>query len=115
MRVITPLDLRRSLGSILDAASAGERFLIERDRLPLAMLVSVEEGQRLDGSAEERRERILAAIDRTDEFRARMATMYPTQPGDPDAAIAVRDLRARDERETGRSHRRCRPRRLTSR
>ena len=28
MRVITPLDLRRSLGAILDEASAGGRFLI---------------------------------------------------------------------------------------
>ena len=35
MRTISPLDLRRSLGQILDEASAGERFVIERDRRPL--------------------------------------------------------------------------------
>ena len=45
MRTISPLDLRRSLGSILDAASAGERFLIERDHRPVAVLVSVEEAR----------------------------------------------------------------------
>ncbi len=48
MKTITPLDLRRSLGRILDEASAGERFLIERDHRPLAVLVSVEDAARLD-------------------------------------------------------------------
>ena len=46
MRVVTPLDLRKRLGELLDAASAGERFLIERNGKPLAMLVSVEDGRR---------------------------------------------------------------------
>jgi antitoxin (DNA-binding transcriptional repressor) of toxin-antitoxin stability system len=54
MRVITPLDLRRSLGRILDEASAGERFVIERDHRPMAVLVSVEDGQRLDDDREVR-------------------------------------------------------------
>jgi len=91
------MDLRRSLGTILDAASAGERFVIERDHRPLAVLVSVEEGLRLDESADERKTRILASLDRTDEFRARMAILYPVRPGEPDAVTALRDLRARDD------------------
>jgi antitoxin (DNA-binding transcriptional repressor) of toxin-antitoxin stability system len=91
------MDLRRSLGSILDAASAGERFIVERDHRPLAMIVSIEEGSRLEDSAEERRARILAALDRGDEFRARMARKYPPMPGDLDAAAAIRADRDRDE------------------
>jgi prevent-host-death family protein len=39
------MDLRRRLGEILDAASAGESIPIERDRRPLACLVSVEEAR----------------------------------------------------------------------
>ena len=36
MRTVTAMDMRRSLGEILDAASAGERIVIERDHKPLA-------------------------------------------------------------------------------
>jgi antitoxin (DNA-binding transcriptional repressor) of toxin-antitoxin stability system len=97
MRVITPLDLRRSLGAILDAASAGERFVIERDHRPLAMLVSIEEGRRLDPDAEELRWRRLAALDRIADFRRRMAIAHPPQPGDPDAVELVRQMRSRDD------------------
>lgn len=71
MRVISPLDLRRSLGAILDAASAGERFLVERDRRPLAMLVSVEDGRRLDPDPAEARRRRLVALDRLEALAAR--------------------------------------------
>lgn len=97
MRVITPLDLRRSLGAILDAASAGERFVIERDHRPLAMLVSVEEGRRLDPDAEELRRRRLAALDRIDDFQRRMAIAHPPQPGDPDAVELIRQMRSKDD------------------
>ena len=97
MRHITPLDLRRSLGSILDAASAGERFLVERDHRPLAMLVSVEDGARLDESKEELRQRRLAAMARIDERRERLAREFPRQPGDPDAVELLRQLRSKDE------------------
>ena len=94
MRTVTPLDLRRSLGSILDAASAGERFLIERDRRPIAVLVSVEDGRRLDDDAGARRRRSLDALDRLvalgDEMRRR-------SPGGPPAADAVRLERGRDD------------------
>jgi len=97
MRVITPLDLRRSLGAILDAASAGERFVIERDHRPLAMLVSVEEGRRLDPDAEALRQRRLAALARIDDFQRRMRIAHPPQPDDPDAVEAVRMDRSRDD------------------
>ncbi len=46
MRTVSAMDMRKKLGEILDAASAGERILIERDHRPLAYLVSVEDGQR---------------------------------------------------------------------
>jgi antitoxin (DNA-binding transcriptional repressor) of toxin-antitoxin stability system len=97
MRVVTPLDLRRSLGAILDAASAGERIVIERDHRPLAMLVSVEDGQRLDPDADELRRRRLAALDRLDDFQRRMAIEHPILPGDPDAAELIHQMRSKDD------------------
>lgn len=97
MRHISPLDLRRSLGAILDAASAGERFLIERDHRPLAMLVSIEDGERLDESADDLRERRLHALERLDEYRERMARLHPRPPGFPDAVELLRQERSRDD------------------
>ncbi len=94
MRTISPLDLRRSLGAILDEASAGERFLVERDHRPVAMLVSVEDGRRLDGDPEERRRRTVAALDRLEALgRAQRAR----HPGGPSAVDAVRQERDRDD------------------
>ncbi len=97
MRRITPLDLRRSLGSILDAASGGERFLVERDHRPLAMLVSVEDGARLDESREERKKRALAAMARIDARRERRARLHPSPPDAPDAVELIRRDRSRDD------------------
>ncbi len=94
MRTITPLDLRRSLGAILDAASAGERLLIERDHRPVAVLVSVEEGRRLDDDADGRRARSLAALDRLEAMGREMRERHPDGP---DAVDAVRQERARDD------------------
>jgi antitoxin (DNA-binding transcriptional repressor) of toxin-antitoxin stability system len=94
MRTITPLDLRRSLGRILDEASAGERFVIERDHRPMAMLVSVEEGSRLDEDVEERLRRMDAAFERLSAFGDRIRERVPDAP---DAATAVR--MERDERD----------------
>ncbi len=101
MRTVTAMDMRKRLGEILDAASAGERILIERDHRPLAYLVSVEEGQRIGAIDEERRKRRLAALDRLEAFAAEMAIKYPRQPGDPDAATAVRMDRDRDDPKPG--------------
>lgn len=78
MRVISPLDLRRSLGAILDAASAGERIVVERDRRPLAMLVSIEDGRRLEPDADEVRRRRLAALDRLEALASRVAARPAT-------------------------------------
>lgn len=77
MRVVTPTDMRKRLGEILDAASAGERILIERDHKPIAWLISPEDGQRFDEEKETRIARSLAALDRLDEFSRRMTAKYP--------------------------------------
>lgn len=98
MRVITPLDLRRSLGKILDQASAGERFVIERDHRPIAALISVEDGRRLDEGPEARRQRRLRALDRLAALGDRM---LQEQPGGPDAVTAVRLDRSRDDPSDG--------------
>ena len=94
MRVITPMDLRRSLGQILDEASAGERFVIERDHRPMAVLVSVEDGHRLEDDAEARRARTRAALDRLAAIGDEIAKRNPNAP---DAETAVRLDRDRDE------------------
>lgn len=94
MRTITPLDMRRRLGEILDAASAGERFVVERDHRPLAMLVSIEDGRRLEPDPDERRDRALAALDELVQFGERMARKYPSTLS---AVEAIRLDRARDE------------------
>lgn len=101
MRTVTAMEMRKRLGEILDAASAGERILIERDHRPLAYLVSVEDGGRLDAVSDEVRRRRLAAIDRLEVFAAEMARKYPMKPGDPDAATLVRLDRDRDDPKDG--------------
>lgn len=96
MRTITPLDLRRSLGAILDAASAGERFLVERDHKPVAVIVSVEDAQRIDEDREEGIRRQLEALDRMVERgkRWRAAGVFD---GEPTGTELVRWDRDRDE------------------
>ena len=91
MRTISPLDLRRSLGQILDQASAGERFLIERDHRPLAMLVSVEDGQKLDEDRQERIKRRLAALDRLVELGRQSRLEHPSDLSVVDAVRLDRD------------------------
>jgi hypothetical protein len=94
MRTITPLDLRRSLGRILDEASVGQRFVIERDHQPLAMLVSIEDGRRLDEDVGARLRRMDAAFERLGQLGDRIRARNPDAP---DAATAVR--MDRDERD----------------
>jgi prevent-host-death family protein len=77
MRTVTAMDMRKRLGEILDAASAGERILIERDHRPLAYLVSVEAGDRLDPATEDLIARRRAALDRLLELGSRMRERYP--------------------------------------
>ena len=97
MRTVTAMDLRKRLGEILDAASAGERILIERDHRPLAYLVSVEDGSRLDTANDELIQRRLEAIDRLAAFGKGFRRKYPPRPGEPDAATLIRMERDRDD------------------
>jgi prevent-host-death family protein len=84
------MDLRRKLGEILDAASAGERILIERDRRPLAYLVSVEDGQRLDTESDELVTRRLAALDDLADFARQMREKYGPPADGMSAAEFIR-------------------------
>lgn len=95
MRTVSALELRKKLGQILDAASAGERIVIERDRVPLAMLVPYETARDPEGDA--LMEQRLQALERLDEFRARMAIEHPPQDDEPDAATVIRWERSRDD------------------
>src|SRR5918998_3546383 len=90
MRTVTAMDMRRRLGEILDAASAGERILIERGHKPLAYLVSVEDGSRLDEDREARISRRLAALDDLADFARRMHEKYGSPRNGMSAAEFVR-------------------------
>ena len=82
MRTVTATELRAKLGEILDAASAGEKILIERDHKPLAYLISPQEEAVRDATErEERIARQLAALDELVEFGKRMQELYP-EPDD---------------------------------
>ena len=95
MRTVTPTDMRKRLGEILDAASAGERILIERDHKPIAWLVSPEDGRKIDEETEARIARSLAALDRLDEFSRRVAADYPPPNDGLTAAEWIRQERER--------------------
>jgi len=99
MRTITAMQLRRKMGEWLDRASAGERIVIERDHRPMALLVPYEDGTRLDQPDEGMIRRREAAFDRLEAFAKRMAIAHPRQPGDLDAAAAIRWERDHGHRE----------------
>ena len=97
MRTVTATELRAKLGEILDAASAGEKILIERDHKPLAFLISPEEEAARDATdREERIARQLEALDRLVELGKRMKEEYP----DPDDGLSYVEWRRKffDER-----------------
>ena len=87
------MDLRRSLGRILDEASAGERFLIERDHKPLAVLVSVEDAARLEQDPDELRAQRRAAFEALDEWGKRYRASLPPGVERPSAAEWIRQDR----------------------
>ncbi len=89
MRTVTAMDMRKRLGEILDAASAGERILIERDHRPLAYLVSVEEGAALS-SQDESRTQQLAAMDRLIEIGKEYRRRHPWRPGEMTGTEIIR-------------------------
>ncbi|HEX5579188.1 MAG TPA: type II toxin-antitoxin system Phd/YefM family antitoxin [Candidatus Limnocylindria bacterium] len=97
MRTVTAMTLRAKLGEILDAASAGERIVIERDRRPLAILVPFEDANRLVADERERISRNLAALERLAEFRRRTAKAGLHHPAAPDAVGLLRQERSRDD------------------
>ena len=104
MRTVTAMDLRKRLGEILDAASAGERILIERGHKQVAVLVSPEDAARLDPDVEEVRRRRLEALDQLIAFGREWRAKYPLQAGDMSAAEAVRwDRDHRDDEKYERS------------
>jgi prevent-host-death family protein len=90
MRSMSATELRARLGEALNRASAGERILIERDRRPLAVLVSPEDAEKLDESVAERTERGRAALERLEAFRARMAGEHPQAVRGPDSSALIR-------------------------
>jgi len=99
MRIVTPTDLRKRLGEILDAASAGERILIERDHRPLAYLLSVEDGKRIDEDREAKIQRSLNALDAVEELRERLSRAYsPPDDGLTEAAWLHQERESRADR-----------------
>jgi prevent-host-death family protein len=92
------MTLRAKLGEILDAASAGERIVVERDRKPLAILVPFEDADKLVADEQERIARNLAAIDRLEALRKRTAKTGLHYPDVPDAVTVIRRERSRDDR-----------------
>ena len=103
MRTITATELRQKLGEILDAASAGEKILIERDHRPLAYLVSVEDVRTLETQDAEI-ERELAALDALIAIGHEWRRAHPRQHGEMTAEETVRwDRDHRDEEKSERS------------
>jgi prevent-host-death family protein len=101
MRTVTAMELRKRLGEILDAASAGERILIERDHKPLAVLISPEEdAARSDQDRQARIDRRLAALDRLVELGKAWRRDHPAEPGEMTAAEWIRwDRDHRDDED----------------
>jgi prevent-host-death family protein len=97
MRSVTAMALRARLGEILDAASAGERIVIERDHKPMALLVPYEDAARLEPDEQQRIARSLAALDRlyARGQRLRREGFFPADA--PDAVTALREERSRDD------------------
>jgi prevent-host-death family protein len=103
MRTITATQLRKNLGEMLDAASAGEKILIERDHRPLAYLLSVEDGRSLAVDDDEV-ERELAALDALVALGEEWRRSHVRQPGEMTAEETVRwDRDHRDEEKWQRS------------
>lgn len=103
MRTITATELRQKLGEILDAASAGEKILIERDHRPLAYLVSIEDVRTLEAD-DQQVERELAALDALIAIGEEWRQAHPQQPGEMTAEETIRwDRDHRDEEKWERS------------
>ena len=89
MRTVTATELRMKLGEILDAASAGERILVERDHKPLVYVLSVEAGQALQAH-DDAIERELAALDALVAIGEAWRRDHPRTEGEMAAAESIR-------------------------
>jgi prevent-host-death family protein len=90
MKTVSALEVRRSLGRILDEAAAGEQIVIERAGQPIAALIPMSDFHEV--SVGTRRQRRLDAIAEIQ----RLARRYPI--GIPDPAAHIREQRRlRDE------------------
>lgn len=111
MRTVTATELRMKLGEILDAASAGERILIERDHKPLAYLVSIEDLEARTASDRDRRiERRLAALDRLVALGKEMRDKYP----EPDDGLTYAEWRRQEYERRDEQIDRAASRRMTA-
>jgi prevent-host-death family protein len=97
MRTVTAMALRARLGEILDAASAGERIVIERDHKPMAILVPYEDASRLEPDEQTRIALSLAAMDRLEALGERLRRDKAWPEDAPDAVTAIRMDRDRDD------------------
>lgn len=103
MRTITATELRQKMGETLDAASAGEKILIERDHRPLAYLVSVEDVRTLEAE-DDQIEQELAALDALVAIGREWRRRHPHEPGEMTAEETVRwDRDHRDDEKWERS------------
>lgn len=66
MRTITASTFRARIGQFVDAASAGERIVIERKHRPIAVLVPYTDRARLDALDEQRAAATGPSPDRTE-------------------------------------------------
>jgi prevent-host-death family protein len=89
MRTVTATELRMKLGEILDAASAGERILVERDHKPLVYVLSVEAGQALEAQ-DDAIARELAALDALSAIGDAWRQAHPRAEGEMTAAEEIR-------------------------
>jgi len=90
MKTVSALEVRRSLGRILDEAAAGEQIVIERAGQPIAALIPMSDFREV--SVDTRRQRRLDAIAEIQ----RLARRYPIDI--PDPAAHIREQRQlRDE------------------
>ncbi len=96
MATISAMELRRRLGEVLDRAAAGERIVIERDRRPLAVLVSFSDAERMVETSDERVRRSLAALDRLEAASERLRGEHP-EWAHLSAAKSLREERDRDD------------------
>jgi prevent-host-death family protein len=91
MRTITAGQLRARLGEALDEASAGERIVIERDHVPIAAVVPIEDVHRLEDQTEEALLRKREAMARLTAFGKLMNERHPPpDDGFPDDAAWLR-------------------------